>query len=314
MSLLPLRRVTAAAGLSLVATTAGLALAPAALAADPLPAPVAPASVVAGASFTVNGTACPTLDEAYPAFAVVLTDEALETDDLVIGESDANGAWSVTLSFPTGTPAGAHQIGAVCSQVYGTEGTEYPFITTTVTAPATTPTPAPSTDTNDTGTDTGTDTATPATPAKGAIKGASANTAGIAPTSTSVPASAVVPGKEITKILKGFQPFEVVTLVMHSTPTVLGTFTADANGVVTATYTIPAGTTEADHTFVYDGNKGSYFQETVHVGTGTTTASSSNLAYTGASVAVPLALGGALVIAGSGALLVSRRRTGATQA
>ena len=177
----------------------------------------------------------------------------------------------------------------------------------TVTAAGTTPAPDQKQTVN-----------TPATttPLTGAIRGASANSPGIVAKSSSVPASELAPGKQVTRVLAGFKPGEKVTLTMHSTPVVLGTFTADANGVVTATYTIPAGAPAGEHTFVYEGDMGSYFQETVRVGSGTAVATAgSGLAYTGADVAVPLALAGALVLAGGGALLVARRRnTEATQA
>ena len=35
------------------------------------------------------------------------------------------------------------------------------------------------------------------------------------------------PGQTMTKTYKGFKAFEKVTLVLHSTPVTLGTFTAD---------------------------------------------------------------------------------------
>ena len=105
-------------------------------------------------------------------------------------------------------------------------------------------------------------------------------------------------------MIAGFQPHEWVTLTMHSTPTVVGKFQADANGVVTAEFTLPAGTPAGTHTFVYEGDAGTYFQESF-----TVTAGGKKLAYTGADMTVPLTLGLGLVVAGACALVVSRRKT-----
>jgi hypothetical protein len=60
-------------------------------------------------------------------------------------------------------------------------------------------------------------------------------------------------GQEVTLTYTGFQPGEQVTLVMHSTPVELGTFTADAGGVVTATFTIPRSAESGAHTFSFSG-------------------------------------------------------------
>ncbi|WP_448615987.1 LPXTG cell wall anchor domain-containing protein [Modestobacter sp. URMC 112] len=304
-------RVAVATGLTVGTAAAGLAFATVASAAE-LTAPVAPATIAAGAEFTVTGTGCMTVEEDYPAYAVVLTDAANDTDEIAVGEADAEGNWSVTLSFPADVELGAHELGALCDNTYAGEPLEYPIVGITVTAAGTNPAPAPAPDQKQT-----VDTPAPAsTPVPAAIRGASANTPGIVAKTSSASASELAPGKQVTRVLTGFKPNEQVTLTMHSTPVVLGTFTADANGVVTATFTIPAGTALSDHTFVYVGADGSYFQETLRVGSGAAVATAgSGLAYTGADVAVPLALGGALVLAGGGALLVARRRnTGATQA
>ncbi|MQA35484.1 hypothetical protein GCU49_18205 [Modestobacter roseus] len=117
-------------------------------------------------------------------------------------------------------------------------------------------------------------------------------------------------GEKVVRVIKGFQPAEVVTVTLHSTPQTVGTFTADANGVLTAEFTLPAGTPVGDHTLVYNGTV-TYYQEAFEV----TGAGDPRLAYTGASIALPLALGTGLVALGGGALLVTRRRaSGASQA
>ena len=138
-----------------------------------------------------------------------------------------NGTWSVTLDFPADTTPGEYLLGGGCDNGYYLDGGFYPDETITVTAAAGVNTPAP--------TPTGTQAAVTR-----AIRGAAANTPGITSTTKgSTSAAATAPGTQITKILKGFKPGEEVKVVLHSTPTVLGTFIADANGVVTATFTVP---------------------------------------------------------------------------
>ncbi len=80
---------------------------------------------------------------------------------------------------------------------------------------------------------------------------------------------------------------------------------------MTAEFTLPAGTDTGTQTLVYEGNQGTYFQESFTVSAATTTASSSSssLAYTGASVALPLGLGAGALTLGGGLVLISRRRS-----
>ena len=116
-------------------------------------------------------------------------------------------------------------------------------------------------------------------------------------------------GRKVVKVLTGFKPHEKGTVTLHSTPQTMGRFTADQNGTVTVSFTVPAGTPTGDHTLVYEGSMGTYFQESFSVTTAaaTSNASSGSLAYTGADVALPLALGAGLLALGGGALVVSRR-------
>ena len=140
--------------------------------------------------------------------------------------------------------------------------------------------------------------------------GAKPNTPGISSTSTSkTTGTAAAPGQKVVKVLKGFKAHEVVTITLHSAPVVVGTFAADADGVLTVEFTVPAGTALGNHTLAYEGNTGSYFEEPL-----TLTADGKALAYTGASIAMPLI--GGTVLVGAGALVLGRRRrtTGAVQA
>lgn len=283
-------RAAVATGLTLGTATAGLFLAPAAFAAPVagnLAAPAAPTTVVAGAPFTVSGAGCTTDDPTDPV-AVELYTEYVSDDEYFIPAAD--GSWSVQTAFYADTKPGTYMVWAACVSYNGVESFEdfndYPTLEITVTAPTTT-TPAPPA----------------ATPPVAFKPGAKANTPGIAATSSTATSNVAAPGQKITKVLKGFKPGEKVTLVMHSTPVELGTFTADAKGVVTATFTLPAGTALGTHTLAYDGDMGSHFEETL-----TLTADGKALAYTGADIAMPLIGGTVMVAAGAAALVVTRRR------
>jgi hypothetical protein len=315
MSRMSRPRAVVATGLTLGTAAAGLFFAPAASAADPTVTPVetdwtvtGPSSVVAGQTFTLEGTDCLYQTEGaggdvdtYPATVGIFTDSLSEdpADFVFEAAPDAAGDWSASVFFPADTPAGEHVIDVSCIKSYngGTEERDeyYQYFKLTVTAPGTAA-PAPT---------------TPAPSVVGSTDPA-ANTAG---TGSKTGAATATPGAKITKVFTGFQPFEEVTLVLHSDPVVLGTFTADADGVVTAEFTLPAGTAVGTHHLVLDGNMGTHYSETIVVAAGTTTASSGSLAYTGANVGLPLALGAGLLVAGGGALVVTRRRaSGTTQA
>jgi hypothetical protein len=138
MTRLPRSRVAMATGLTVGTAVAVLAVGTTASAAPqtaPPAAPTAPSTVVAGAPFTIAGGGCQTVDAADPAYAVVLTDAAEATGDLVVGAAGPDGEWSVTLSFPADTTAGTHEVGAVCRGSDSGEPTEfdYPIIPVTVT-------------------------------------------------------------------------------------------------------------------------------------------------------------------------------------
>jgi hypothetical protein len=306
MTRLSRSRVAVTTSLALGTSVLGMALAPAAFAADLGPVE-GPATAVVGESITLTGTGCDAALEDEPATVYVDFYTAADYADpeglptFFVDSEPVDGAWTAEAVVPSDTTPGAYVADVTCEPYAGASVLFYDEFYVTFEAAAVTATPT-------------TPPASTAAPT-GAIRGASANTPGITSStkgSTAAVATAA-PGTQITKILKGFKPGEKVTVVLHSTPTVLGTFTADANGVVTATFTVPAGTPVGSHTLVFEGNQGSYFQEAFTV-TAVTTASSSGLAYTGADVAVPLALGAGLLALGGGALVVSRRRTGVTQA
>ena len=322
-------RVAATAGLALGTTALGLAMAPAALALPTgLPALVGPHTAVVGVPFEVTGTDCDAPEgETATAFVDVYSVADLEADgetaDPLFGDEFevVGGDWKAAIVFGELAPAGDYVIWASCEPYVAEEGYESPlydypdFEVALSAAPVTPAPPAPPAQPQP-------PLPTPSAPvdlqAPTTVQGVEANTPGVGPVAsdTATTDTTPAPGQKVVKVFKGFQPFEKVTLTMHSTPVTLGTFTADANGVVTVEFTVPDGAAAGTHTLVLSGDAGTYFQEaiTVAAGTAVTEAGSNGLAYTGADVAVPLALGGGLLALGGGALLVSRRRAGATQA
>ena len=304
MSRLSPLRLGTTAGLALGTAAVGIALAPAALAAG-LPALTGPSSVAPGTTFTVSGTDCATTDPLNPAVAYVMTDVELEDPDAfahaVVTEDD--GTWSVELSFPAGT-SGAHQVLAGCGDMYTDVATDYPEFDVTVgtAATGTSTTPPASTPSS-------TLTTAPTAPT-GAIRGTAANTPGVkSPDTGAATGDRSAPGQKVVKVLTGFRPGEVVTVTLHSTPQQVGSGTADVTGTVRIEFTLPAGTPVGDHTLVYEGNQGTYFQEAFAVTAASGSGSGGSLAYTGASVALPLGLGAGALALGGGLVVAARRRS-----
>ena len=309
-------RAAALTGMTASTVATGLLLAPAAFAAPALAAPTAPSTAVAGAPFEVSGTGCVADDPQNPdweAFVVVATDNAdFDTEEgLAIAEPADNGSWSTTLAFPADSTGGPHAVYAACATTYAGEPVEYPEITVTVTTGSSTPVTSSPAPTPTPTTTTPTTTTAPIAP-KGEIRGTQANTPGVAsPDKGSATGDSAAPGRKVVKVLTGFKPGEVVTVTLHSTPQTVATATADATGTVTVAFTVPAGTPTGDHTLVYEGSMGTYFQEafTVTAAAATSNASSSSLAYTGADIALPLSLGVGALALGGGLVLAARRRS-----
>jgi hypothetical protein len=270
----PSRRRGAAAVRTLGTAATTLLLGTTAASAADLPAPTISATTIApGQSVTISGTGCVEPgDVVLSAGIIIAGDSGLEIGD---GEqANANGTWSISTSIGAGSTLGTHQIKVTCDRYDGEAA--YPPITVTIgTAPAA-PVAAPKP--LNSGDRTTYDKVTAGTP--------------------------FTLGERFSASYPGFKPFEVVTLVLHSTPQNVGTFTANASGVVTVSFTIPAGTVAGSHSLTMSGNLGTSFAQAL------TVASSRSLAYTGTDVATPLAVGGSLLLVG-GALLVAARRRGA---
>ena len=286
-------RLCSTAGLTLGVTAVGLAFAPAAFASAPeLVAPTAPDTVVAGEEFEVTGADCNVTNPEFPVEVWLVTDAAgdtIEDDEVFVADLAEDGTWAATLSFPAGT-TGPQDVWAYCDDSYYELPLGYPPVTVSVTAPT-----------------TATPTAPPTVAPTGAIRGTSANTAGVAsPDGGAATGDTASAGKKVVKVLTGFMPHEVVTVTLHSAPVKVGAFTADASGTVRVEFTVPAGTPAGSHTLVYEGSMGTYFQESLTVAAAA--ASGDSLAYTGASVAMPLGLGAGALALGGGLVLMTRRR------
>ncbi len=306
-------RLCAAAGLAVGTAAVGLAMAPAALAAEPLPELEGPDTAVIGEPFQLTGTGCDATVDGKPAAVYVDYYTAAGWDDpdglpvFSLAGAPADGAWTALAEFTPAAEPGDYVAVATCEPYSGSEAPlAYPDFTFSLEAAPTTPPVAP-----------------PDAPAPGPgvlttgdIRGVAANTPGVAsPDTGAATGDRSVAGQKVVKILTGFQPYEVVTVTLHSTPTRLGTFTADASGTVRIEFTVPAGTPVGDHTLVYEGDQGTYFQESFTVAAAASApGTDGDLAYTGASVALPLGLGaGALGLGGGLVFLTRRRAAGAVQ-
>jgi len=61
------------------------------------------------------------------------------------------------------------------------------------------------------------------------------------------------PGGSVSATASGYAPDETITIVLHSTPAVLGTITADSSGDVKVKVTIPPGTLAGSHELLLTG-------------------------------------------------------------
>jgi LPXTG-motif cell wall-anchored protein len=272
MSLTTLRRFAGGALLGLVLAAGTVLSAPAAAAAD-LPTPTfTPATGGPTAYFKIAGTGCTDTRPGKPQPSVYISSTTTrEIGDG--GQAQPDGSWTLTTNFGPGAPLGVHTIVAHCDR-YDLGEQDYPTIKVLVSATGVTLAPA-------------TPTQAPCT------------------TCTTIAAGDTVAiGEVVSMKLTGYKPFEVVTVTMRSTPRVLGTFKADAAGVVTLRFTVPAnGAVGSAHTLTFSGNMG-----TADLVLPFKLGASKTLPNTGADVTVPLVVGTSSLLVGGGLLLLARRR------
>ncbi|MBN1091196.1 fibronectin type III domain-containing protein [Blastococcus sp. TML/M2B] len=121
-------------------------------------------------------------------------------------------------------------------------------------------------------------------------------------------AGAVTPGSTITVSGSGYAAFSTVTVLVYSTPTVLGTVQADATGAFTFTGALPAGLAAGSHTLVaagYDGDGNARYLTMPITVSG---AAAASLASTGFAALPYLGAGALALLAGGGLIVGARRR------
>jgi hypothetical protein len=119
----------------------------------------------------------------------------------------------------------------------------------------------------------------------------------------------LTPGEALSLRYAGFRPGEEVSVVMRSTPVDLGTFTADADGVVTAEVTIPETAEAGSHTLTLSGAVTGEHVVRFRLARAEQTRTRATPA--GEEPTLPLLLGlggGGLVLAAGGATLLLRER------
>jgi hypothetical protein len=118
------------------------------------------------------------------------------------------------------------------------------------------------------------------------------------------------PGSAVTFSASGFQPNSNAQVYFESTPVLLETVSADANGTVASTVTIPSDAVPGDHDIVVTGTApdGSPLSVSIPITVvSATTSGTSGLAFTGADIAI-VATVGLLALGFGGFLLLSVRR------
>jgi LPXTG-motif cell wall-anchored protein len=121
------------------------------------------------------------------------------------------------------------------------------------------------------------------------------------------PITKATAGQEITVIGTGFLPFSTATVVIYSTPQVLGSVVTDAAGAFRTTVTVPSTLEAGQHSLVASGIAPDGSERLMRLDV-TVTAAGAQLASTGASPLVPALAGAAALLAGTAMLVVSRRR------
>jgi hypothetical protein len=245
------------------------------------PAPtVSPSTVKPGGSFTVSGTGCwdPAYDPAggeeaqwYVVVSTAFGPGYFETTGI------PGGGWTVTIQVSPTWPPGSGSVEAFC-RLSNDVMFHYPKLWVTVPPPVMPPpAPGPSvppppmprapvSTAPGRPTPPATTSAAPAPLAPPTTAPSQGSTPSQAPAAQPSPAAApdcvdcarltdgtVHPGDALSLDYTGFQPGEDVAIVMRSTPVDLGTFTADADGVVTAEVRIPASAEVGSHTLTLSG-------------------------------------------------------------
>ncbi|HWC33112.1 MAG TPA: hypothetical protein VG709_08295 [Actinomycetota bacterium] len=129
----------------------------------------------------------------------------------------------------------------------------------------------------------------------------------------------VVPGQAITITCDGWQPGSEVTATFFSHPVVLGSDTANSQGEVSITGTIPGDAEPGDHVIRVEGIADDGEPAVVEIGVTVAGAGAAagdgaaQVAVTGRNVTVGFMILAGLIVGGTVALLIGRRRASTTR-
>jgi hypothetical protein len=125
----------------------------------------------------------------------------------------------------------------------------------------------------------------------------------------------VAPGGTITINISGFQPGEVIVIVIHSTPVQLASVTANASGAASATFTIPNTTPTGLHTITATGlTSGHVVSFQIRVEQATAAGGGPGLSNTGVAAVALGTVGVIFLIGGIAFTFAGRRRKNAARA
>lgn len=141
---------------------------------------------------------------------------------------------------------------------------------------------------------------------------------GALPTATlETPKAATAPGQQMQLVAEGFQPGETVAFYLHSDPVFLGTAVAGADGVARLLADIPADVPAGEHTVIATGGTSGRWATlpvelavpgaSTPAATAAPSATSPELAATGAQAGLVMAGAWLMLLAGGALVLVARR-------
>lgn len=247
---------------------------------------------VGTSTLTVTGPAAPTAPGAPTAVTAVPERSAV----LVSWKAPTTGAAAATYRVTASPGSATCETAGLSCVLGGVAGTTYTFTVTPLTAGGAAGTPATVT--------TSVAVAAPVIPS-------------VAPetplklTTDKGLITTAAPGERITVIGSGFLPFSTVTIVIHSTPTVLAQVTTDANGAFSEAVVVPAGLAAGLHSLVAYGvdPQGNPHNLRMDVTVAAATAAQARLANTGLDMAPLTYVAFATGLLAIGSVLVVSSRT-----
>lgn len=126
----------------------------------------------------------------------------------------------------------------------------------TVVVPTPTPTETPAPTDTATPTPTPTPTTTPTTAPVAAVTTVETVSVTVDGVTVTVPGAPIAQGGGMVVAAAGFEPFEVVEIWLYSTPVLLGTLTANAQGEISGSFSVPAGTPSGTHHIIMKDEAG----------------------------------------------------------